>query len=169
MRAYSWERRKFGDVFFEYTEKGHEKLSPLTIIQGGGTIKREESDRNLQYDKNALTNYKLVNSGDFVLHLRSFEGGLEKATETGLISPAYHTFHGENTNTSFYYYYFRSIQFIKNDLKPHIYGIRDGKSIDIAGLKTIKIPYTYIREQKQIGNFIDRLDSLITLHQRKSL
>ena len=63
------------------------------IIQGGGTIRRDESDRSLLYDKANLSNYKMVKEGDFIVHLRSFEGGLEKATNTGIISPAYHTFH----------------------------------------------------------------------------
>ena len=42
-----WEQRKLGDVFQEYSEKNHEELPVLTIIQGKGTILREESDRNL--------------------------------------------------------------------------------------------------------------------------
>ena len=71
-----WEQRKLGDVFVEYSEKGHDELPPLTIIQGKGTILREESERNLIYDKSGLKNYKLVNQDDFILHLRSFEGGL---------------------------------------------------------------------------------------------
>ena len=101
------------------------------------------------------------------MHLRSFEGGLEKATNLGIISPAYHTFHGEGTDSRFYYSYFRSPQFIDQDLKPHVYGIRDGRSIDIEGMKTINIPWTSFAEQKAIGDFIDTLDDLITLHQRK--
>ena len=54
---YSWEQRKLGDIFEEYSEKGHPELPALTIIQGGGTIRRDESDRNLQYDKANLTNF----------------------------------------------------------------------------------------------------------------
>ena len=50
---------------------------------------------------------------------------------------------------------------------PHVYGIRDGRSIDIEGMKTIKIPYTSYEEQKKIGDYIESLDKLITLHQRK--
>lgn len=160
-----WEQHKLGDVFKEYSEKGHPELPALTIIQGGGTIRRDESDRNLQYDHSSLSSYKMVNAGDFIVHLRSFEGGLEKATTLGIISPAYHTFHGEGTDSRFYYAYFRSHQFINGDLKLHVYGIRDGRSIDIDGMKTIDIPYTNIDEQKAIGDFIERLDRLITLHQ----
>lgn len=162
-----WEQRKLGDIFEEYSEKGHPELPALTIIQGGGTIRRDESDRNLQYDKASLASYKMVNDGDFIVHLRSFEGGLEKATTLGIISPAYHTFHGEGTDSRFYYSYFRSPKFIDHDLKPHIYGIRDGRSIDIEGMKTIEIPWTSFAEQKDIGDYIDTLDNLITLHQRE--
>ena len=162
-----WEQRKLGEVFEEYSEKNHSELPPLTIIQGGGTIRRDESDRALQYDKGSLSNYKMVNKGDFIVHLRSFEGGLEKANSTGIISPAYHTLSGENTDTTFYYAYFRSKKFIESDLKPHVYGIRDGRSIDIEGMKTINIPYTILEEQRRIGKFIDLIDHLITLHQRK--
>ena len=164
---YSWEQRKLGDIFEEYSEKDHAELPALTIIQGGGTIRRDESDRALQYDKKSLSNYKKVDVGDFIVHLRSFEGGLEMATNTGIVSPAYHIFHGEKVDSRFYYSYFRSKQFINTDLKPHVYGIRDGRSIDIEGMKTIEIPWTILDEQKAIGNCIDTLDSLITLHQRK--
>ena len=162
------EQRKLGDVFQEYSEKKHEELPPLTIIQGVGTILREESDRNLQYDKSSLSNYKMVKKNDFIVHLRSFEGGLEKANSDGIISPAYHTFHGDNTDSRFYYPFFRSRQFIDVLLKPHVYGIRDGKSIDIDGMKTIDIPVPVYEEQQKIGAYIENLDTLITLHHRKA-
>lgn len=162
-----WEQRKFGNVFEEYSEKNHEELPPLTIIQGKGTILRDESDRNLIYDKAGLKNYKLVNKNDFILHLRSFEGGLEVANSKGIVSPAYHIFHGENVDTGFYYPFFRSKFFISVLLKPHVYGIRDGKSIDVDGMKTIQIPYPKIEEQQAIGNYFKSLDNLINLNQRK--
>ena len=162
-----WEQRKLGDVFEEYSEKGHKELPALTIIQGGGTLKREDSDRNLMYDESNLANYKMVHKDDFIVHLRSFEGGLEKSSLDGIISPAYHTFHSEEVDSRFYYSYFRSYEFIKHKLVPHVYGIRDGRSIDIEGMKSIEIPYTLRAEQKKIGDCLEVLDHLITLHQRK--
>ena len=162
-----WEQRKLGEVFQEYSEKNHPELPALTIIQGGGTVLRDESDRNLQYDKSSLSGYKMVCEDDFIVHLRSFEGGLEKSNHNGLISPAYHTFHGDNVDSRFYYPYFRSYEFIKHKLVPHVYGIRDGRSIDIDGMKTIEIPWTSYGEQKKIGDYIESLDHLITLHQKK--
>ena len=163
----TWEQRKFGEIFEEYSEKNCENLSALMIVQGGGTPRRDEFERNLIYDKSNLSNYKKVNEGDFIVHLRSFEGGLEMATNTGIISPAYHTLHGKNTDSRFYYSYFRSKKFIDMDLKPHVYGIRDGRSIDIEGMKSVLIPYTNFAEQEAIGDYIERIDRLITLHQEK--
>ena len=162
-----WEQRKLGEVFREYSKKGHTELPTLTIIQGGGTVKREDSDRNLMYDEANLSNYKMVRKDDFIVHLRSFEGGLEKSSLDGIISPAYHTFHSDEADSRFYYTYFRSFEFIKHKLVPHVYGIRDGRSIDIEGMKSIEIPYTSLSEQRIIGDYLELLDHLITLHQRK--
>ena len=165
--ANAWEQRKLGEVFTEYSEKNHTELPALTIIQGGGTVRREESDRNLMYDKSNLSNYKMVHKNDFIVHLRSFEGGLEISSLDGIISPAYHTFHGDKVDPRFYYPYFRSHEFIKHKLVPHVYGIRDGRSIDIVGMNTIEIPYTSLEEQRKIGDYLESLDHLITLHQRE--
>ena len=167
--TYAWEQRKLGDVFKEYSEKNHIELPALTIIQGGGTVKREDSDRNLMYDESNLSNYKMVRKDDFIVHLRSFEGGLEKSSLDGIISPAYHTFHSDVADSRFYYPYFRSHEFIKYKLVPHVYGIRDGRSIDIDGMKTIEIPYTSLEEQRRIGDYLESLDHLITLHQHKPI
>lgn len=162
-----WEQRRFGDVFEEYSEKNRAELPPLTIVQGSGTIRRDESERALQYDKASLPSYKAVHEGDFIVHLRSFEGGLEKANSQGIVSPAYHTFRGEGIDSRFYYAYFRSKKFIDTDLKPHVYGIRDGRNIDIEGMKTIEIPFTSYPEQRLIGDAIGAINTLITLHQHE--
>ena len=163
----AWEQRKFSDVFSEYSIKKNENLPPLTIIQGKGTILREESDRNLLYDKSNLSSYKLVKRNDFIVHLRSFEGGLEKANSDGIVSPAYHIFSSVGTDINFYYPFFRSKVFIEKLLKPHVFGIRDGKSIDIDGMKTILIPVPTLKEQQKNGQFFCKLDEDITLQQRK--
>lgn len=104
---------------------------------------------------------------DFIVHLRTFEGGLEKANSDGIVSPAYHIFHGKNTDTRFFYPFFRSKYFIDALLKPHVYGIRDGKSIDIEGMKTISFLVPSFEEQNKIGKFVETLDNTITLQQRK--
>ena len=163
----TWEQRKFEDLFTEYAEKGFNQYPALSIVQGAGTIERDKSNRNLSYSTKNLGNYKIVYKDDFILHLRSFEGGLERACSTGLVSPAYHVFHSDGVNSSFFYCIFRSSNFINRLLKPCVYDIRDGKSINISELKNIYLNVPGISEQKKIGDFFDSIDSLITLHQRK--
>lgn len=160
-----WELRTISSLFHEYSEKNHSELPVLTITQGKGTINREDAGRNVTYDREATSSYKLVRAGDFIVHLRSFEGGLEKANSNGIVSPAYHILHGENIDTSFYYLYFRSFDFIHNKLKNCVYGIRDGRSIDITEMMKIEIPYTSLDEQVQIGKYFNSLDNLIALKQ----
>lgn len=162
-----WKRVRIGDVFTEYSEKNHPELPPLTIIQGRGTVLREESDRNVLYDETSLSGYKLVRKNDFIVHLRSFEGGLEKANSDGIVSPAYHVLHGEETDSRFFYPFFRSYYFIHGLLKAHVYGIRDGRSIDVEGMKTIKIMVPSFDEQTAIGGYLEALDRLLTLQTRK--
>ena len=87
------------------------------------------------------------------------------ANSQGIVSPAYHIFHGTETDSGFYYPFFRSQYFINVLLKPYVYGIRDGKSIDIEGMKEILIPYPCYKEQKAMGEYFSNLDHLITLHQ----
>ncbi|MHA3859323.1 restriction endonuclease subunit S [Mycoplasma sp. Z463D] len=164
----AWEKREFGSLFTEYIEKGDFSLKPLSVKQGVGTVVRSQSDFNIQWDINTLLNSKIVHKDDFILHLRSFEGGLEKANSDGLISPAYRTFRGLNINSEFYYICLRSFEFINNQLSSHVYGIRDGKTIDIEGLKSIKLPYTNIEEQKCIADFLVVFSSIITFYKRKS-
>ena len=163
----AWEQRELGEIFEEYSEKNHSELPPLTVVQGRGTMRRDESDRHLVYDKSSLDNYKLVREGDFIVHLRSFEGGLEVAKSDGIISPAYHTLHSDIANSDFYYPYFRSHEFINIKLINCVYGIRDGRSIDVAEMKKINIPYTSMQEQNKIAACFAKLNHLITLHQRE--
>ena len=163
----AWEERKLGEIFEEYSEKNHMEFPVLTIMQWIGTMLRSEVGRNLQYNKNNVSNYKLVNKDDFIVHLRSFEWGLEKSNHTWIVSPAYHILHWENINSVFYYVYFRSFNFINQKLISHVYWIRDWKSIDIPWMKTIKIPYTSFKEQEKIGNFIQKIELQITKQQEK--
>ena len=77
------------ELFQNIVDKNHSDETVLTIVQGKGTLPREQAGRNIHYDDASLANYKKVEPGDFIIHLRSFEGGLEMANEAGIVSPAY--------------------------------------------------------------------------------
>ena len=75
----SWYEVKTEDIFENIVEKGYTDKIVFTIVQGIGTVPRAESGRNMIYDEKSISGYKKVNKNDFIIHLRSFEGGLEKA------------------------------------------------------------------------------------------
>ena len=103
-----WEEKKMTDLFTRIVEKNRTDLPALTIIQGQGTVRRDESDRRISYDSKGLKNYKVVRKDNFIVHLRSFEGGLEIANQDGIVSTAYHVYQGNaNVNPKFYYPYFQ--------------------------------------------------------------
>ena len=82
-------RMKMKDIFVEIIDKKHPTMPVLSVQQGMGTILRDKSNRNINYNKTNLDSYKAMKKGDFIIHLRSFEGGLECSNYDGISSPAY--------------------------------------------------------------------------------
>ncbi|ODM28065.1 restriction endonuclease [Clostridium sp. Bc-iso-3] len=150
------------------SDKNHPEEIVLTIIQGKGTIARDESDRNISYSKESIPTYKLVKVDDFIMHLRSFEGGLEIATKEGIVSPAYTILRNKiDIVPQFYRYYFRSSNFIVEKLTGITEGIRDGRSINMDDFWMLEIPYPSIPEQKKIGEFLDLINQQIQIEKDK--
>lgn len=156
------------DAFDPISDKNHSDKTVLTIIQGQGTIPRDESDRNISYNKASIPTYKLVKENDFIMHLRSFEGGLEIATREGIVSPAYTILRNKvELVPEFYRYYFRSSSFIMEKLTGITEGIRDGRSINMDDFWLLEIPYPSIPEQKKIGQFMDLINRQIQIEKDK--
>ena len=157
-----WEEKKLSEMFKKVIEKNRLDLPPLTIVQGYGTIRRDESERRIAYDEKGLKNYKAVQKDDFIVHLRSFEGGLEIANQDGIVSPAYHVYRGNGeVHPSFYYPYFRSSSFIKGKLAICVTGVRDGKNIEIGSFDELLIPHPCLAEQQKIVDCLSSLDEVI--------
>ena len=156
----SWREMKVSELFSPISEKGYDHLTVLTIVQGVGTHPRESVERRISYDKSNTNTYKRVLKNDFILHLRSFEGGLEIANSKGIVSPAYTILRTkEQIIPLFYYAYFRSYWFISTKLRIAVVAIRDGKSINMETFWTIVVPYTPIEEQKHIAEALLCLDT----------
>ena len=165
----AWEQRKAVDIFKSTTDKNHPELPVLSATQEYGMILREDTGLNISHDKKNEATYKRVLPGQFVIHLRSFQGGFAHSNIQGITSPAYTVMdfvEKEKHYDFFWKYVFSSKKFIKS-LEKVTYGIRDGRSISYDDFSTMSFLFPSCGEQKAIGQFIQNLDHLITLHQRK--
>ena len=161
-KNHEWEEHSIEDIFSCIIDKNHPDKTVLTIVQGAGTVPRNSIDRKISYDAESVSSYKKVKENDFILHLRSFEGGLEIANEEGIVSPAYTILRTtKNISPLFYYNYFRSYTFINEKLRIAVEGIRDGKSINMNTFWKIKVPFPSYELQKYYASFFSLIDKNI--------
>ena len=160
----TWAELEISELFMPISDKGYSDKIVLTIVQGEGTMPRDSVDRRIAYDKSTISSYKRVLPNDFILHLRSFEGGLEIVNEEGVVSPAYTILRARNEIIPlFFYTFFRSYWFINSKLRISVEGIRDGKSINMNTFWHIKVPVPSIDEQRHISALISSIDNRIKI------
>ena len=165
----AWEQRKAKDLFISTADKWHPELPVLSATQDRGMIRRDENSINIFHDKKNEEGYKRVLPGQFVIHLRSFQGGFAHSTIEGITSPAYTVFgfsEPEKHDDIFWKYIFNSKEFIRR-LETVTYGIRDRRSISYDEFLTMSFTYLSKTEQSKLAHYFRNLDNLITLHQRK--
>lgn len=167
--ANAWEQRKAKTLFISYAEKGYPELPVLSATQDKGMVYRDDTGKNIFHDKNNEISYKRVQPGQFVIHLRSFQGGFAHSNILGITSPAYTIFgfkDDEKQCDLYWKYVFCSSEFVKR-LETVTYGIRDGRSISYDEFLTMKFIVPKYEEQVQIASILIEIDNLITLHQRQ--
>lgn len=163
------EQRKAKELFVSTADKGYPELPVLSATQDRGMIRRDENSINIFHDKKNEAGYKRVLPGQFVIHLRSFQGGFAHSAIEGITSPAYTVFgfsEPEKHDSEYWKYVFTSKSFIQR-LETVTYGIRDGRSISYEEFLTLGFVYPSKAEQTAIARYLDKLSDLITLHQRK--
>ena len=164
-----WEQRKAKELFVSTADKGYPELPVLSATQDRGMIRRDENSINIFHDKKNEAGYKRVLPGQFVIHLRSFQGGFAHSAIEGITSPAYTVFgfsEPEKHDSEYWKYVFTSKSFIRR-LETVTYGIRDGRSISYEEFLTLGFVYPSKAEQTAIARYLDKLSDLITLHQRE--
>ena len=140
-----WKKVKADSIFKTFNEKNRPDLPVLSATQDRGMVTRESIGYNIFHDTSNETTYKHILPGQFVIHLRSFQGGFAHSEIEGIASPAYTIIGFKNKDLYHDYYWryvFMSKEFIKR-LELITYGIRDGRSISYDEFKEILKSATY--------------------------
>ncbi len=163
-----WKYVNGNELFESISNKDHDsKLPILAITQEQGAVPREAIDYRVSVTDKSIESYKVVEIGDFIISLRSFQGGIEYSKYLGLCSPAYIILRNRiDVKNDFYRHYFKSIPFIR-DLNKNLEGIRDGKMISYTQFSEILIPKPSKTEQQKIASCLSTLDEVIAAHNQK--
>ena len=158
IKGYSgdWIEEKADLIFHSVSDKGHPELPVLSATQDRGMIIRDDSEKLVIHDKQNEVGYKRVVPGQFVIHLRSFQGGFAHSAVEGITSPAYTVMEfkePEKHNDYFWKYIFSSREFV-NRLRVVTYGIRDGRSISYEDFLGLSMAFPSAEEQAEIAGFI---------------
>ena len=155
----------YGQLFNVVNERNKqmEYSNILSASQEKGMVNRVDLNLDIQFERSNINTYKIVRKGDYVIHLRSFQGGFAFSDKLGVCSPAY-TILRPNSLLEYGYLsnYFTSQRFIKS-LVLVTYGIRDGRSINVDEWLSMKITIPSKEHQqyiiKVIGSFDRKIES----------
>lgn len=163
-----WDRLHGDELFAQISDKNHDGDLPiLAITQEYGAIPRDQIDYNVSVSESSVKSYKIVRVGDFIISLRSFQGGIEYSDYEGLCSPAYVILREKlDTCTSFFKHLLKSKTFIREFTK-NLEGLRDGKMISYKQFSDVLINLPSKPEQQKIADCLGSLDELIAAHSRK--
>lgn len=159
----------FADKLFKsVSNKKHKGDHPvLAITQDEGAVFRDDLDRHIHSSQKSVASYKIVEPGDFIISLRSFQGGIEYSMIKGIASPAYTILKPKKPIVDgFYRSYMKYPDFISR-LDEASIGIRDGRQISYTTFSELKLPYPPIEEQTQIARILTTTDTRITAAQQE--
>ena len=155
---------------FEVVNEKNKKLDYRNVLSASqelGMIERSDINIDIKFEQESISGYKIVRKGDYVVHLRSFQGGFAFSDRTGICSPAY-TILRPNDLVGYGYlsHFFTSKLFIKS-LKLVTYGIRDGRSINVDEWLNMTVTLPNIQEQVRILTIINAIDAKLHIEIKK--
>ena len=169
----SWEHRKVGDLLIERNQQApmSDEYPLMAFIANEGVAPKGE-----RYDRSALVTdtvnklYKKTEKGDFIYSSNNLETGSIGLNKYGkaCISPVYSIFEPTGIADSD----FLGRRLVRKDFINAMVKWRQGViygqwRIHESDFLKIEIPVPSVEEQRKIGAYLDQLDNLITLHQRK--
>lgn len=163
-----WDRKHGDDLFDAINNRSPSEVLPiLAITQEHGAIPRDQIDYHVSVTEQSIESYKVVEKGDFIISLRSFQGGIEYSNYRGICSPAYVILRRKGDGSDGYFrHLFKSARFIQQ-LTRNIEGLRDGKMISYKQFSEQRIPVAKPPEQKKVADCLSSLDELIAAQGRK--
>lgn len=152
---------KYRDLFHIVNERNKNLRFKKVIAasQEYGMVERDALNLKVQFDESTINTYKIIHAGDYVVHLRSFQGGYAFSEMDGICSPAYIILRPDNNALSYGFlrFYFTSSTFI-NSLRLVTYGIRDGRSINVDEWMDMSIKIPDIQIQNHILRAVESLE-----------
>jgi type I restriction enzyme S subunit len=163
-----WEEYTGDRLFEQINDRDPDSNLPvLAITQEYGAIPRDAIDYHVSVTDKSIESYKVVQVGDFIISLRSFQGGIEYSQYHGICSPAYVILRRRiEGNNSYFKHYLKTDRFIKL-LTKNLEGLRDGKMVSYAQFSELSIPVPSPTEQQEIAECLTSLDELIAAHVQK--
>lgn len=159
-----WEEKKGNEIFESISNKNHSSDLPiLAITQEFGAIPRDLIDYQISVTDKSVESYKVVEVGDFIISLRSFQGGIEYSNYKGICSPAYIILRSKVSINNLFYKYYLKTDFYIQQLNSKLEGIRDGKMVSYRYFSEIDLPFPSVEEQNKIADFFTAIDDKINL------
>ena len=153
----------YGQLFDVVNERNKqmEYSNILSASQEKGMVNRDDLNLDIQFERSNINIYKIVKKGDYVIHLRSFQGGFAFSDKLGVCSPAYTILRPDSLlEYGYLSNYFTSQRFIKS-LVLVTYGIRDGRSINVDEWLRMKITIPPKEHQQYIVKVIGTFERKI--------
>lgn len=158
-----------GDELFEQinNRQAPAGLPILAITQEHGAIPRDLIDYHVSVTDKSVETYKEVRPGDFVISLRSFQGGIEYSDYHGICSPAYVILRKRaELPDLFFKQHFKSHSFIQQ-LTKNLEGLRDGKMVSYKQFSELLLLNPSPPEQQKIAECLGSVDELMAAQARK--
>ena len=163
-----WEQRKLGGLFFESNERSS-SMEILSVSVAKGIYPASESDRDTNPGA-SLANYKVVHKGDVVYNsMRMWQGAVGSSDYDGIVSPAYVVARPAiELDSTCFGYLLKRPEMLYKYLCDSQGNSKDTQTLKYNRFADIEVTMpANLEEQRVISACLGRVDTLITLHQRK--
>lgn len=170
----TWHRMPAKAAFRERREPNLPDDVHLTPSQAYGVLPQAEymarTGNAVVQNIQGQDSMKHVEPDDFIIHLRSFQGGIERSTHAGKVSTAYTVLEPRKLVVPDYFRWLLKSDGYVQELRTTTNQLRDGQSIKFRDFAKIPLPVPPPEEQRAIADSLDRetarIDTLIEGQQR---